>query len=112
MIARIAVIEETLSLYGKGFAGALSEFGEILRRLEEPLHLYMDHRTDWLQRLQGTLNEFQAIADRKGNANGYLLRILRRIRYRMEQSIDQQDADTRPELLATDLCIPMEGSPC
>jgi hypothetical protein len=99
-------------LYHKGFTGAISEFGEVLRRLEAPLRMYMDHRTDWLQRLQGTLNEFQAIADRKGNANGYLLRILRRIRHRMELSLDQQDADTRPELLATDLCIPLEGSPC
>lgn len=112
MVDRIAVIEETLSLYRKGFAGAIAEFGEVLRRLEEPLHMYMDHRTDWLQRMQGLLNEFQAIADRRGNASGYLQRILRRIRYRMELSLDQQDADTRPELLATDLCIPVEGSPC
>jgi virulence factor Mce-like protein len=112
MISRLAVIEESLMLYRRGFIGAIAKFGEILRRLEEPLHLYMDHRTDWLQRLQGIQNEYQAIADRTGNASGYLQRILRRMRWRMELSIDQQDADTRPELLATDLCIPVEGSPC
>jgi hypothetical protein len=112
LISRMAVIEESLMLYHRGFFGSLAKFGEILRRLEQPLRMYMDHRTDWLTRLQGIQNEYQAIADRTGNASGYLQRILRRIRWRMELAIDQQDADSRPELLATDLCIPIEGSPC
>jgi phospholipid/cholesterol/gamma-HCH transport system substrate-binding protein len=112
MISRMAVIEETLALYRKGFAGAIEKFGQVILRLQEPLHMYMDHRTDWLQRLKGIQGEYQAIADRTGNASGYLQRILRRLRWRMELSIDQQDADTRPELLATDLCIPIEGAPC
>ncbi len=112
MISRLAVVEESLMLYGRGFVSAISTFGEIMRRLEEPLKTYMDHRTDWLQRLQGIQNEYQAIADRTQNASGYLQRILRRIRWRMELSLDQQDADSRPQLLATDLCVPIEGSPC
>jgi virulence factor Mce-like protein len=112
MISRLAVIEESLMLYQKGFFGSIAKFGEVLRRLEGPLGTYMDHRTEWLQRLQGIQNEYQAIADRTGNSSGYLQRILRRLRWRMEVSVDQQDADTRPELLATDLCIPIEGSPC
>jgi hypothetical protein len=68
----------------------------------------MPHRSDFLARVRGVLGEFQAIADR----NGVVVRVLRRIRERMENTLAAQNGGTPPELFATDLCIPVEGSRC
>ncbi|ETB30678.1 mammalian cell entry protein, partial [Mycobacterium avium subsp. hominissuis 10-5606] len=108
MISRVAILEETLVLYGKGFAGAIEGLGQVGRRLVAFDQFYMPHRDDFLARVRGVLGEFQAIADR----NGVVVRVLRRIRERMERSLAAQNDSTRPELYATDLCIPTEGSRC
>ncbi len=105
---RIAIIEETLLLYSKGFASAIDGLGEIVKRLDPFGVFYMGHRADFLARVEGVLGEFRAIADR----NGLVVRVLGRIRSRMERTLDAQEAKGPPELLATDLCIPVEGTPC
>lgn len=108
MISRVAILEETLVLYGKGFGTALEGLGEIVKRLEPVNNFYMHHRQDFLDRTRGVLGEFQAIADR----NGVVVRVLRRVRERMERTLAAQNFSTPPELFATDLCIPVEGSRC
>jgi len=40
------------------------------------------------------------------------VRVLGRIHDRMERALDRQNNFIRPELLATDICIPVHGSPC
>jgi phospholipid/cholesterol/gamma-HCH transport system substrate-binding protein len=108
LLKRVAILEETLVLYGEGFAQAFDGLGEIGHRLESITAFYMPHREDFLARVRGGLNELQAIADR----NGVIVRVLRRIRGRMESTLAAQDNGTPPELLATDLCFPTEGSRC
>ncbi|QEN17051.1 MlaD family protein [Mycolicibacterium sp. ELW1] len=108
MTSRIAILEETLVLYGQGFATAIDGLGQVGTRLLPVGSFYMNHRNDFLDRVRGILGEFQAIADR----NGVLVRVLRRIRQRMEHTLEAQNGSTRPELFATDLCIPTEGSRC
>lgn len=108
LVARIAILEQTLVLYGQGFATAIDGLGQIGTRLEALSRFYMPHRDDFLNRVQGVLGEFQAIADR----NGLVVRLLRRVRERMEHTLSAQDNGTPPELFATDLCIPTEGSRC
>jgi ABC-type transporter Mla subunit MlaD len=108
LISRVAILEETLVLYGKGFAGAFDGLGQIGRRLESVTAFYMPHRQDFLARVRGVLGEVQAIADR----NGVVVRVLRRIRERMETTLAAQNNGTPPELFATDLCFPTEGSRC
>ena len=108
MISRVAILEETLVLYGKGFAAAIEGLGQITQRLAPVGPWYMSHRQDFLDRVRGILGEFQTIADR----NGVLVRFLRRARQRMQTTLDAQNAGTPPQLLATDLCFPTEGSRC
>lgn len=108
LVARIAILEQTLVLYGQGFATAIDGLGQIGKRLESLSRFYMPHRDDFLGRVRGVLGEFQAIADR----NGLVVRVLRRVRERMEHTLSAQDNGTPPELFATDLCIPTEGSRC
>jgi phospholipid/cholesterol/gamma-HCH transport system substrate-binding protein len=108
LIERVAILEETLVLYGQGFAKAIDGMGQIMTRLGPVGPWYMGHRQDFLDRVRGILGEFQTVADR----NGLLVRILRRVRQRMERTLDAQNVGTPPELLATDLCFPTEGSRC
>lgn len=108
LISRVAILEETLVLYGQGFGTAIYGLGQIGQRLEPLSAFYIPHRADFLARVHGVLGELQAVADR----NGLLVGILRRIRGRMERTLDAQNDSTRPELFATDLCIPTEGSRC
>lgn len=109
MLSRIAILEESFVLYGKGFAASMHGMGELGKQVLDPLdRFYMPHRSDFLARVRGVLGEFQAIADR----NGVVVRVLRRIRERMESTLAAQNGGTPPELFATDLCIPVEGSRC
>jgi phospholipid/cholesterol/gamma-HCH transport system substrate-binding protein len=108
IISRVAILEQTLVLYGDGFAGAIEGMGNVLHRLEAVTNFYMPHRQDFLNKVRGILGELQTVADR----NGVLVRVLRRIRERSERTLEAQNNSTRPELFATDLCIPLEGSRC
>lgn len=108
MISRVAILEETLVLYGKGFGATTEGLGEITQRLAPVGPWYMSHRQDFLDRVRGILGEFQTIADR----NGVVVRVLRRVRQRMQSTLDAQNAGTPPQLLATDLCFPTEGRRC
>jgi phospholipid/cholesterol/gamma-HCH transport system substrate-binding protein len=108
LIQRVSILEETLVLYGKGFSRAIEGLGEVGRRLDAFSVFYFPHRSDFILRIRGVLGEFQGIADR----NGVVVRVLRRIRERMERTLDAQNNGTPPELFATDLCIPTEGSRC
>lgn len=118
LISRIAILQQTLTIYGKGFSQANLGIGEVGQRLDSVSSFYMFHRRDFIERVRGIFGEIQAIADR----NGVVVRVLRRIRERMERTIAAQDVFATqpsfggtpgpPELFATDLCIPVEGSRC
>jgi phospholipid/cholesterol/gamma-HCH transport system substrate-binding protein len=108
LISRIAILEETLVLYGKGFGESIDGLGKIVDDIYPVVPFYFSHKQDFLARVRGILGEIQAIADR----NGLVVRVLRRIRGRMQTTLDAQNAKTPSELLATDLCFPVEGSRC
>jgi phospholipid/cholesterol/gamma-HCH transport system substrate-binding protein len=108
LISRVSILEETLVLYGQRFSTAIVGLGEVGKRLDAVSRFYFPHRDDFLARIRGVLGEFQSVADR----NGVVVRILRRIRGRMETTLNAQNNGTPPELFATDLCIPTEGSRC
>lgn len=107
-IRKIAILEESLVLYGKSFGDALSGIGAIIESINPAVDLYYMHRGDFLERIQGIFGELRTISSR----NGLLVRLLGRIHDRMERALDRQNNFVRPELLATDICIPMHGSPC
>jgi phospholipid/cholesterol/gamma-HCH transport system substrate-binding protein len=107
LIQKIAILEQTLILYGKGFAAALEGLGEIGQRAVVPLGVfYTNHREKFLAKFIHWQQVVRTWADR----SGLVVRILRRTRDRMQRTLDAQNAP--PELLATDLCIPLPESPC
>lgn len=108
-IRKIAILEGTLVLYGKSFADALQGIGAVVQAAKYGLlKMYFTNRKDFLDRMEGILTEFRTIQSR----NGVMVRVLGRVHDRMERAIGNQNTYIRPELLATDICVPVHGSPC
>lgn len=107
LISKISVLEQTLVLYGKGFGGALKGMGDISDAILVPYaKFWVNHREEFIQRVR----EWQDRVRRWVENNSRIVPRLRRVRDKIERVLNAQNA--RPELLATDLCIPMPGSPC
>jgi phospholipid/cholesterol/gamma-HCH transport system substrate-binding protein len=107
LVSKISILEQTLVLYGKGFGGAMSGMGDIGDAFLVPFgKFWVNHREEFIQKVREWQNRVRRWVDH----NSRLIPRLRRIRDKIERVLDAQNA--RPELLATDLCIPMPGSPC
>ena len=106
LIEKISIIEQTLVVYNKGFGVSVKGLGMVIDRLEPVGRFYIGHREEFLAKFIHWQQIIQSWADR----SGLVVRILKRTRDRMERTLDAQNAP--PELLATDLCIPVPGGPC
>jgi phospholipid/cholesterol/gamma-HCH transport system substrate-binding protein len=106
LIEKVALLEATLVLYGKGFGGTLRGLGDVLQGVKPVAEFYEKHRDDFLDKVTNWQQTVRTWVDR----SGLVVRILQRVRGRMMAALDRQNAP--PELLATDLCIPVQGSPC
>lgn len=107
LVSKISVLEQTLMLYGKGFGAALGGMGDISDAILVPFgHFWVNHREEFIEKVREWQDSFRRWADN----NSRIIPRLRRVREKIERVLDAQNA--RPELLATDLCIPMPGSPC
>jgi phospholipid/cholesterol/gamma-HCH transport system substrate-binding protein len=107
LVSNISILEQTLVLYGKGFGSAMSGMGDIGDAFLVPFgKFWVNHREEFIQKVR----EWQDRVRRWVDDNSRLVPRLRRVRDKIERVLDAQNA--RPELLATDLCIPMPGSPC
>ncbi|MDA4108500.1 mammalian cell entry protein [Mycobacterium holsaticum DSM 44478] len=107
LVSKVSILEQTLVMYGKGFAGALKGMGDISDAFLVPYgKFWVNHREDFIQKVR----EWQDRIRRWVDNNSRIVPRLRRIRDKLERVLDAQNA--RPELLATDLCIPIPGSPC
>lgn len=106
LVLKVSVIEQTLVLYAKGFGTSMRLIGDVLQALDPIGQFYLNHREEFIEKARNWELRVQTWADR----NGKIVRALRRIRNKLERVLDAQNA--RPELLATDLCIPLPGSPC
>ena len=108
-IRKISILEESLVLYGKGFAAALGGLSPVVQAIKPGIiDLYFTHREDFEEKVRAIIGDLRTIDSR----NGMLVRLLGRIHDRMERALDRQNNFIRPELLATDVCIPVHGSPC
>ncbi len=107
LVQKISILEQTLVLYGKGFAGALKGMGDISDDFLIPYaKFWVNHREEFIQKV----HEWQNRVRRWVDNNSRIVPRLRRVRDKIERVLDAQNA--RPELLSTDVCIPMPGSGC
>jgi phospholipid/cholesterol/gamma-HCH transport system substrate-binding protein len=106
LVRKISIIEQTLAIYGEGFGGALKGMGDVTDALSPVGYFYENHRDDFLEKVRHTQEKARYWAER----NGVIVRALRLVRSKIERVLDAQNAP--PELLATDLCMPVPGSQC
>lgn len=106
IVRRIAVIEQMITIYSKGLASALQGMGHVLDSLVPVFIFYQDHRDKALSRLR----DWVAKATMWTERDGVIVRALRLGRRKIERILGAQQA--APELLATDLCMPIPGSGC
>jgi virulence factor Mce-like protein len=106
LIRKVSIIEQTLVLYSKNLTGAIVGLSEVLRALGPVSHFYMEHRDRFLEKVRQWQERARMWADR----SGLIVEGLRSVRTKLDRVLDAQNAP--PELLATDLCIPVPGAPC
>jgi phospholipid/cholesterol/gamma-HCH transport system substrate-binding protein len=106
LVRKISIIEQSLTLYSAGLAGAMTGFGNILDGLSPIFIFYQNHRDEALAKIRDKLEKARMWSER----NGVIVRSLRLARTKIERVLGAQQA--APELLATDLCMPIPGSPC
>lgn len=106
LVQKIAILEESFVLYHQGWGASIKGMGDIVDAVEPLLTVYMNHRDDFLFKIRNYQEKARMWADR----SGVIERSLRLVRNKIERVLDAQNAP--PQLLATDLCMPIPGSPC
>ncbi|MBE1549584.1 virulence factor Mce-like protein [Mycobacterium sp. OAS707] len=106
LIQKIAIIQSILEIYSKGFGGALNGLGVAIEALKPIGNFYANHRSEFIEKVRNLLTKGRLWVDR----NGVIIRGLQDVQRHIERILDVQQAP--PELLATDLCIPMPDAPC
>jgi virulence factor Mce-like protein len=106
IIRKVAIVTQVLTIYGKKFGDGISAFADVLGQLSPLAYFYRDHRADFMEKVRHYLETARMYAEH----NGAVVRSLRAIQNKFQRVLDAQSA--APELLATDLCVPVPGSPC
>lgn len=106
IVRKVSILEGTLVVYSKGLSVAINGVGSILQVLGQLGEFYQNHRDQFLEKVR----DFQAKARFWDDRAGVSVRALRLMRNKLERVLDAQNAP--PELLATDMCIPVPGSGC
>lgn len=106
LVNKISIVIQTLTLYSKGFAGALDGLGEAVLGLKPVADSYENHRVAFIEKVRQYQQKFREFVER----NDLTVRFLHRLQNLFDRILDAQNA--RPALLATDVCIPIAGSTC
>ncbi|MGA8547720.1 MAG: MlaD family protein [Mycobacterium sp.] len=106
LVRKTSVLEATLTVYSTGFRDAVYGLGKIIDQLTPIFIFYRNHHDETIERVRRFIVKARMWADR----NGAIIRSLRLVRNKIERVLDAQGAP--PELLATDMCFPIPGSPC
>lgn len=106
IVRKASILEQVLLIYSGGFRDALGNLGAVFDAITPLGVFYENHRDDFLEKVRHSQEKARYWAERSG-VTGRALRLLRR---KIERVLDAQNAP--PELLATDLCMPVPGSPC
>jgi phospholipid/cholesterol/gamma-HCH transport system substrate-binding protein len=106
LVLKLSIVIQTLVIYNKGFGSALDGLGDVVVALKSIGDFYDGHRVEFIEKVRQYQERTRLFVER----NGVTVRFLHRLQNLVSRVLDAQNA--RPELLATDLCIPVPGSPC
>jgi phospholipid/cholesterol/gamma-HCH transport system substrate-binding protein len=106
ILRKMSIVTQELVLYGENFGNGLQAFSEMLIALTPVAYFYDNHRAKFLEKARSWLEKARMWSEQ----NGAVVRTLRALRNKVERILDAQNAP--PELLATDICMPIPGSAC
>ncbi|MEH3136456.1 MAG: MlaD family protein [Mycolicibacterium neoaurum] len=106
LVRKIAIVTQTMVVYQKGVSQTLQGLGDVLLALKPLGDFYETHRLEFIEKVRDYLERGRVFVEQ----NGLTIRALKRMQNFADRVLNAQNAD--PGLLATDLCVPMPGSPC
>lgn len=106
LVRKTALLTQTLVVYDKGLSNTLAGLGDVLLALKPIGDFYEGHRIEFIEKVRDYLEKGRMFVER----NGLTIRALKRAQNLFDRVLNAQDAP--PALLATDLCVPVPGSPC
>lgn len=106
LVRKLSIMIQTIDLYSKGLSDIILGLGETVLALKPVAEFYENHSVEFIERVRQYTHRTRLFVER----NGVTVRLLQRLQNLFDRVLDAQNA--RPELLATDLCIPLPGSPC
>lgn len=106
LVRKVSILTQTLVLYNGGMTGTIGGLGTVLMQLKTVGDFYEAHRVQFTEKVQQYLHKGQLFVER----NGLTIRALKRVQNALDRVLDAQNAS--PALLATDICMPIPGSPC
>jgi phospholipid/cholesterol/gamma-HCH transport system substrate-binding protein len=106
LVRKVSIAEQTLDLYSNEFGVGVVLFAQVLDQLSPITYFYVNHRDKFLEKTRDWLERARMWAEQ----NGVIIRGVREVRNKIERVLSAQSAP--PELLATDMCMPVPGSPC
>lgn len=106
LVRKVSIVMQTLTLYSKGLVSIIKGLGGVLISLKPVGEFYENHRVQFIEKVRQYMHKTRLFVER----NGVTVRVLQRLQNLFDRVLNAQDAD--PGLLATDLCIPVPGSPC
>ena len=106
LMRKVSILTQTLVIYDRGFSNTLQGLGDVVLALKPIGDFYMGHRIEFTQKVREFLDKGRLFVER----NGLTIRALKRVQNLFDRILDAQNAE--PALLATDLCVPIPGSPC
>jgi virulence factor Mce-like protein len=106
LVRKAALTEQTLELYGQEFGDAMQGIADVFDALAPLGDYYFNHRSDFLQKVR----HYQETSRYWMERYGVIVRAIRLVRRKIERVLDAETA--APELLATDICMPVPGMAC
>jgi phospholipid/cholesterol/gamma-HCH transport system substrate-binding protein len=106
LVRKVSILTQTLVLYNGGLGATIYGLGQTLDSLKPVAQFYGNHRTEFIEKVRNNLYKGQLFVER----NGVTIRLLKRVQNLLDRILDAQNAS--PALLATDICMPIPGSPC
>jgi phospholipid/cholesterol/gamma-HCH transport system substrate-binding protein len=106
LVRKVSILTQTLVLYNGGLGATIDGLGHVLESLKPVADFYEAHRIEFIERVRNNLVKGRMFVER----NGLTIRLLKRVQNLFDRILDAQNA--APALLATDICMPIPGSPC
>lgn len=106
LVRKVSIVTQTMVVYNTGLGNMIDGLGEALSSLKPLGDFYNAHRVEFIEKVREFLYRGRLFVER----NGLTIRALKRVQNLTDRVLDAQNA--APALLATDMCMPVPGSPC